>query len=89
METLKFVLYLADDLPASRRAAHVVDRQLRQVCTGRYELEVVDVSSDPARAESARIVATPTLVRISPAPERRVVGDLSDWNRVIAALEID
>lgn len=89
MEKTKFVLYLANGSPTSRRAARTIDERLKQAWAGDCEVEIVDVTTDPARAESAGIVATPTLVRVSPPPQRRVVGDLADWERVIAALEVD
>jgi circadian clock protein KaiB len=47
---------------------------------------VVDVLQDPERAEAARILTTPTVVREAPAPARRVTGDLSDLRTVVAAL---
>ena len=55
--------------------------------TGRYQLEVVDVNEDP-RAVTGRLLATPTLRRDWPLPERQVVGDLSDTDKVLAALEL-
>lgn len=52
------------------------------------EVEVVDVIDRPELAESDKILATPTLVRMEPRPIRKLVGDLSDRARVLAALEI-
>ncbi|WP_207918722.1 circadian clock KaiB family protein [Saccharopolyspora karakumensis] len=63
---------------------------LRAVCEdrvpGRYEIEVVDVAERPDLAGELRILATPTVVRIAPLPQRRVIGDLSDHSRIMAAL---
>ncbi|TDC92623.1 circadian clock protein KaiB [Saccharopolyspora aridisoli] len=63
---------------------------LRAVCEhrvpGRYEIEVVDVAEQPELAGELRILATPTVVRIAPLPQRRVIGDLSDNRRTTAAL---
>lgn len=53
---------------------------------GQYQLEVVDVLEDPATADVARVVATPTLVRERPEPVRRLVGDLSDHAVMLATL---
>jgi circadian clock protein KaiB len=53
------------------------------------QVEVIDVTADPDLAESERILATPTLVRESPPPRRRVIGDLSDTALAVAALDLD
>jgi circadian clock protein KaiB len=64
----------------------------RQICDvhleGRYDLSVVDVYDDLASALTHRVLATPTLLKHRPAPERRYVGDLSHTNRVLLALEL-
>lgn len=54
---------------------------------GRYQLEVVDVNEDPG-AVGGRLLATPTLRRNRPLPARQVVGDLSDTDKVLTALEL-
>lgn len=53
---------------------------------GRYELAVVDVHGDPSAVRHFDVIATPTLLRTSPPPLRRVVGDLSDVARVLQGL---
>lgn len=55
---------------------------------GGYEVEVVDVVDRPGLAEEQRILATPTVVRLRPLPQLRVVGDLSDPPRVANALDL-
>lgn len=73
------------------RSVEAVAR-LKGVCerhlAGRYELEVIDVYQQPGRAKSEQIVATPTLIKSLPAPLRRLVGDLSDVERVLVGLDI-
>jgi circadian clock protein KaiB len=63
---------------------------LRSLCenhlSGRYQLEVVDAAERPDLAEDERILATPTVIRLAPLPQRRVIGDLSDHLRTAAAL---
>ncbi|MEB3369885.1 circadian clock KaiB family protein [Saccharopolyspora mangrovi] len=63
---------------------------LRSVCErrvpGRYEIEVVDAAERPDLAGELRILATPTVVRLAPLPQRRVIGDLSDEYRMTTAL---
>jgi len=56
---------------------------------GRYELKVFDLAEWPDLLEGLRIVASPTLIRTSPAPAIRVIGDLSERARVIEALGLD
>jgi circadian clock protein KaiB len=56
---------------------------------GRYELAVVDVHDDPAPGLSSHVIATPTLIRNLPLPERQHVGGLSDTGKVLHALGLD
>ena len=64
----------------------------RQLCEihldGRYHLSVVDVHDDPAAVLSTQVVAAPTLVKNRPLPVRKLVGDLSDTDKVLLALEL-
>lgn len=55
---------------------------------GGFEVEVVDVLEHPLEAERAKILATPTLVKLLPEPVRKIIGDLSDTQRVLLALGI-
>lgn len=84
--TLK--LYVTGNSLHSQRAV----ANLHQLCTdmlpNKYELSVVDVLADPDQAEQDRILATPTLIRVRPEPARRVIGDLSDTQRVMLALDL-
>jgi circadian clock protein KaiB len=56
---------------------------------GRYRLQVVDVHRDPAKMMAHNVLAAPTLLRERPLPIRRLVGDLSDTGKVLAALDIN
>jgi circadian clock protein KaiB len=55
---------------------------------GRYLIEVVDVLKDPQRAIADQVLASPTVVRRLPTPIRKLVGDLSDGDRLVMALEL-
>lgn len=81
-------LYIAGRTP---RTEHAVS-SLREICErelkGAYELAVIDVLERPQLAENEKIFATPTLVKELPPPLRRVVGDLSDRERVLIGLDI-
>ncbi|GAA2428360.1 circadian clock KaiB family protein [Actinomadura vinacea] len=81
-----FRLYVAGDTARSQAAAS----NLRFLCESRlrsnYELEVVDAVEQPELAEQERIIATPTVLRLAPLPQLRVIGDLSDHERAAAFL---
>jgi circadian clock protein KaiB len=74
-------LYVVSGTHSSDRAV-VALQQLSADLPGEVSIEVVDVREQPEVAEAERIIATPMLVRIAPRPCRRVVGDLSDVERV-------
>jgi circadian clock protein KaiB len=65
---------------------------LRRICEhelgGKYELQVIDVLEEPQLAEDEKILATPTLIKQLPPPLRRVIGDLSDTEKVLLGLEV-
>jgi circadian clock protein KaiB len=81
MNDTSLKLYVVGSTPASERAIVAIE-QLRAALPGTVEIEVIDVADRPEIAEAERVVATPMLVRVAPAPVRRIVGDLSDLDRV-------
>ncbi len=82
-------LYVVAGSPASRRAV----TNLRAICkerlSGRYTLEVIDLRERPALAGERDILAIPTLVRELPAPAQRLIGDLSNRERLLVALDLE
>src|SRR5258708_943566 len=76
---------------SSARASAAI-ANLRRICEqelqGQYELEIIDVLQDPQLAENDKILATPTLIKQLPPPLRRVIGDLSDRDKVLLGLEV-
>jgi circadian clock protein KaiB len=78
-------LYLVGGTPPSERAILGLDK-LRALLGDDADVQVVDLRDRPELAEEERIIATPLLVRAAPLPVRRVVGDLSDPERVVASL---
>lgn len=84
-----FRLFIAGDSIRSQQAIANLRRLGEERLGGRYDLVVVDVITDPQGAESARVLTTPTLVKESPAPARRVTGDLTDAAQVMTALGLD
>lgn len=85
--TYRLRLYITGLTPHSQRAISnlqdIVDRDLR----GRCEVEIIDVLEDPISAEEDKILATPTLVRKLPEPVRKIIGDLSDLEKVYIGLD--
>jgi circadian clock protein KaiB len=85
----KLRLFVTGRTPQSQRAIH----NLRDICEaeiqGRYEVEVIDVLENPDLAERDKILATPTLVKRLPEPIRKIIGDLSDREKVLLGLNIE
>jgi circadian clock protein KaiB len=86
----KFVLklYITGRTEKSEQAV----ANLRRICgselEGQYELAIIDVLEQPQLAEDDKIMATPTLVKQLPPPLRRIIGDLSDKERVLLGLDL-
>ncbi len=85
----RFRLYVADDALNSARAVSNLTAICREHLPGRHEIEVVDVFRHPERALADEIFMTPTLVRLSPSPVRRIVGSLSQTADVLQALGLE
>lgn len=81
-------LYVDDETPRSMRALVNLERICEEHLAGRYRIEVIDLRKNPFLAERDQIVAIPTLVRRLPDPVRRIIGDLSDKERVLVGLDI-
>jgi circadian clock protein KaiB len=82
-------LYVARDAPNSVRAVANLSEICKQHLRGRFKLEIVDVLKSPLRALKAGILVTPSLVKISPLPGAKIVGNLSDRANVLQALGIE
>jgi circadian clock protein KaiB len=85
----RFRLYIAGDAQNSALARANLGALCRAHLLGRHEIEVVDVFREPKRALADGIFMTPTLVKLSPAPTRRIVGTLSQTQPVLEALGLD
>jgi circadian clock protein KaiB len=79
-------LFVTGATPGCSRAIAGIRTFCDRFLKGRYSLEVIDVYQQPALADEQRILATPTLVRMAPLPFRRLVGNLSDPERLFAGL---
>ena len=81
-------LYVAGQTAKSVAALQNLQRVCETHLAGRYHIEVVDLSLDPAAASAAQVIAAPTLVKNLPPPQRRFIGDMSDTHRILAGLNI-
>ncbi len=82
-------LFIAGNTDRSRRAIE----NLRHICahhlgSGQIDLEVVDIYQQPELASPYQVIAAPTLVKLLPLPVRRIIGDLSETERVLHGLEL-
>ena len=84
--TLK--LYVTGNTPRTERAIS----NLRRICEvelqGQYHMVVIDILERPHLAEDEKIIATPTLIKQLPPPVRRIIGDLSDVEKVLLGLDL-
>jgi circadian clock protein KaiB len=86
--TFQLRLYVAGQSPKSLRAIDNLRRVCEEHLAGRYIVELVDLLENPALARGDEIIAVPTLVRTLPEPIRRIIGDLSDTDRVLVGLQL-
>ncbi|MDB6099084.1 MAG: circadian clock protein KaiB [Gammaproteobacteria bacterium] len=85
----KFRLFVADDTMNSNQARANLTTLCERHLSGRFEIEVIDVFKEPQRAILEGIRMTPTLLKLSPLPIRRIVGTLVDTHRVLETLGLD
>ncbi|NJL02634.1 MAG: circadian clock protein KaiB [Spirulinaceae cyanobacterium RM2_2_10] len=87
-KTYVLKLYVAGNTPNSARALKTLKNILEQEFQGVYALKVIDVLKNPQLAEEDKILATPTLAKVLPPPVRKIIGDLSDRERVLIGLDL-
>ena len=89
-EPEKYVLrlYVTGMTPRSTDAIARIKAICEEHLAGRYELDVIDIYQQPTLARGEQIIATPTLIKKLPLPLRRLVGDLSDRERVLLGLDL-
>jgi circadian clock protein KaiB len=81
-------LYVAGQTPKSVKAFANLKRICEEHLEGRYTIEVIDLLKNPKLAQGDQILAIPTLVRKLPEPMRKIIGDLSDTDRVLVGLDL-
>lgn len=81
-------LYVTGSTSRSMRSIENMRRICETHLDGRYDVEIIDIYQNPEAARDQQIIAAPTLVKLLPEPLRRVIGDLSDLDKVLASLEL-
>jgi circadian clock protein KaiB len=84
-----FLLYVAGDTQNSVLAVANLKALCQTHLAGRHEIQIVDVFKEPGRALADRIFMTPTLIRLTPQPVRRIVGTLSQVGHLLQALGLE
>jgi circadian clock protein KaiB len=85
---LQLRLYVAGQTPRSLAALSNLKRICAEHVDGKYQLEVIDLIKNPQLAQGDQILAIPTLVRNLPVPIRKIIGDLSNIDRVLVGLDL-
>ncbi len=81
-------LYVAGQTPKSMAAIANIRKLCDQYLPGRCTVDIIDLMKDPALAQRHQILAIPTLIRELPEPIKRIIGDLSDKERVLVGLDL-
>jgi len=81
-------LYVTGMTPRSARSIANIKAICEEHLTGRYDLQVIDIYQQPVLTEGEQIIAVPTLIKKLPLPLRRIIGDLSDRERVLIGLDL-
>ena len=84
----KLKLYIAGETPKSLTAIANLQKLCKEQLNDKCEVEVIDLRKNPDLAEDKQILALPTLIRELPPPLRKIIGDLSNTERVLVGLDI-
>lgn len=81
-------LYITGKTPRTESAVMMLRKICEEDLNGQYELSIIDILEHPQLAEDEKILATPTLIKVLPQPLRRIIGDLSDKEKVLLGLDL-
>ena len=87
-QTWKLRLYIAGHTSRSQTALANLERLCEEHMHGRYQIEVIDLLENPQLAKGDQILAVPTLVRRLPPPMKKIIGDLSNTERLLVGLDL-
>ena len=85
-DTYVLRLYITGASPNSIRAVENIKAVCEEYLPGKYELQVIDIHQQPQLAAGEDVIAVPLMVKLSPYPKRRLIGDMSDTQRVLKGL---
>ena len=88
MKNFILKLYVTGTTPNSERAIANLKRLCEDILDVKYEVVIIDILDNPQLAEDEKILATPTLIKALPTPLRRVIGDLSNTDKVLLGLDL-
>ncbi|MBN8544709.1 MAG: circadian clock KaiB family protein [Ignavibacteria bacterium] len=88
MRKYQLKLYITGKTTRSEQAVSNLKNLCKSKFNDEYELLIIDVLDSPELAEQDQVLATPTLIKILPLPVRRIIGDLTDTQKVLLGLEI-
>jgi circadian clock protein KaiB len=81
-------LYITGMTPNSKRAVENIKNICEEYLKGRYELEIVDIYQQPELAQGEQIIAVPTLIKSLPTPFRKLIGDMSNKEKILVGLNL-
>ena len=84
----QLILYIAGQTSKSIKALDNIKKYAEEYLKGKYSIEIIDLLLNPQLAEGDQILAVPTLVRKVPEPIRKIIGDLSNEEKVLVGLNI-
>jgi len=84
----EFRLYVVGGSRSSSKAVGDLESLLKDSFESQYSLKVIDILENPERAKDDKVFATPTVVKVLPPPVRKIVGDFSDRERILIALDL-
>ena len=87
-DLVQLVLFITGSSPRAEEAVNQLKEACQEALNDKFELEIIDVLQTPDIAEKFKVLATPTVVKKLPSPAKRLVGDLSDKNQLIYALDL-
>jgi circadian clock protein KaiB len=88
MNKIKLKLFITGQTANSSRAIGTIKRICDEYYPDEHELSIIDVLEHPQIAEDEKILATPTLIKFIPPPKIRIIGDMSDRDRVLTSLDL-
>jgi circadian clock protein KaiB len=84
----KLRLFITGASPNSIRAVENINAICKQYLKDNYELEIIDIHQQPGLAQGENVIALPLLIKKTPGPERRLIGDMSDTTKVLKGLGV-